>query len=452
MSYHLLEYDDFPECKFFSYLNKGVEYYQNGDFQRAIWEWFAASRLNIVEPVKLEKNSEPIQIKCNIQDVSLLHFAYVIYFNNLSGVAQIEHSDKSQKLMFKKGLLFFIQNLSLEKRIGKYIMERKNDITYDQMKKYIIESKKRKKHIGQFMLEDNLITKQELGDILDQQIIEVVSETLFTREGQIYFTQQTINERPKITYSPLKMAFKAAQRRFDVNNFRKEITDNKVIFRKTPYFDEIETNLREKLNTNELFVLSLIDGFRNIDQIVRFSGASEDSIISILYRLSKIGLIRKIRESAEYEDKEFEEVSRIFELIFDMYKTLHSRLYRELGRRTNQIALNAKTLLDQDKQKLFENVSLDDPKNIKQKTILNNMAHYYPEPEKRFIFIDIFGELFESILDESQRYLGNRITQRMIQDIKTTVANIENLSVNTTYSNQLQKTLKHILNKYSKQT
>ena len=450
MSYHFLEYDDFPESKFFSYLNKGVEYYQNGDFQRAIWEWFAASRLNIVEPVKLEKDDEPVQIKSNIQDVSLLHFTYVIYFNNLSGIAQIKHPDKTQKLMFKKGLLFFIENITLEKRIGKYIMERKNDITYEQMKKNIIESKKQKKHVGQFMLENSLITKQELGDILDQQIIEVVSETLFTDNGELYFKQQPIKEKPKVTYSPLKMAFKAAQRRFDVNNFRKEITDNKVIFRKTPYFDEIETDLREKLNTNELFVLSLIDGFRNIDQIVRFSGASEESIISILYRLSKIGLIRKIRESAEYEDKEFEEVSRIFELIFDMYKTLHARLYRELGRRTNQIALNAKTLLDHDKQKLFENVSLDDPQHMEQKTILNNMAHYYPEPEKRFIFIDIFGELFESILDETQRYLGNRITQGMIQDIKTTVSNIENLSVNTSYSNQLLKTLRHLLSKYSK--
>lgn len=449
MGYSSLKQEDFPECKFFTYLTKGVEYYQDGEYQRAIWEWFAASRLEIAEPLKLVQSDGPVQIKSNLKNISLLHFIYAIYLNNLSGVAQIEHAKKAQKLMFKKGLLCFMENVTQENRIGKYIMEKKQNISHDEMKKYLIESKKRKMRIGQCLLEKEVITQQELADILDQQIIEAVSESLFTRQGEVYFTQKQIKENHNVTYSPLKMAFKAAQRKFDVNNFRKEINDNKAIFRKTPYLGEFENKLREKLNTNELFVLSLIDGFRNIDQLVRFSGANEESIISILYRLSKIGLIRKIRESAEYEDKEFEEVSKILDLLFDIYNTLYSRLYRELGRKTDKMVVKALSLLDQDKQKLFENVPMNTPQQMQKSTILNNMAHYYPEPEKRFIFIEIFGDLFERILEEARKFLGDRITKSMTQVFRTTIANIECLCVNTSYSNQLHNTLIHILRRFS---
>lgn len=448
MSYQLLTQEDFPESNFFTYLKKGVEYYQDGDFQRAIWEWFAASRFDITGTIEIKKDNDPAQLKCNFKNVSFLHFMYAIYLNGLTGIAQLENADKNQTIKYKKGFLCNMENFNPKKRIGKYIIQKRKDISHEQVKKSIIESKKRNIRTGQCMLENNMLTDQELEDILNQQIIESVGEILSRQEGEIYFTQKEVNEKLKKNHSPLKIAFKAAQKRFDVNNFRNEITDNKAIFRKSPHLDELEKKLRDKLSTNEIFLLSLIDGFRNIDQLVRFSGSNEETITSILYRLSKIGLIRKIRETAEYEDKEYEELSKTLDLILDMYTTLHSRLYRQLGRKTDTIVVKAKKRLDQDKQKLLKNVPIETPQDMQQRTILNNMAHYYPEPEKRVVFIEIFGELFESLLDETQRYLGDKITQTLMQDIKTTASNIESLSVQTSYSTQLRNTLMHILHNH----
>jgi len=449
VSHHLLQQEDFPDSQFFSYLKKGIEHYQLGNFQRAIWEWFSASRLNITEPVHLSHKDRPIELKCDLHDVSLLLFFYVIYLNNLSGVAQLRHPDFNQSIVFKNGLLCSLENIDQEKRIGKYIMERKKEISYDDMKKYIIESRKNRKKVGEFMLEKKIVNKQELQDILAQQVQEIASDMFSVREGEALFTQKEIKEKTYVAYAPLKLAFKSAQRRFDVDKFRNEITDNKAIFRKAPHLGELEDKLKKKLNTNELFILSLIDGFRNIDQLVRFSGANEESIVSILYRLSKIGLIRKTRESAEYEDKEFEEVSKILDLLFEMYKNEYFKLYRVLGRKTNEIINDAKNFLDLEKQKLFTDTALDDPERMEKKTILSNMAVYYPDEEKRFLFIDIFGELFDRILYKTNQYLGKKITQSMINDIKKTLSNIESLSVKTNYSKRLTKTFENLLQKHA---
>ncbi len=448
MSYYLLKPNDFPINDFFAYLQRGVRYYQREDFQRAIWEWFSASRFSIVDPIDITHAGEPVQLQCNLEDVSLLFFFYAIYLNKLSGVGQLHHSNTIQNLIFKNGLLCFLENINQEKRIGKYILEKRRDFTYDNLKNYILESRQEGKRVGQFMMEKELLTPQELEDILAQQVLEAVSDTLLTREGEVYFTQREIKERPHVSYSPLKMAFKAAQRRYDVDNFRKEVTDNKAIFRTTPYLGDLEGQLRERLNTNELFILSLIDGFRNIDQLVRFSGANEESIVSILYRLSKIGLIRKTRESAEYEDKEYEEVSKNLGIIFDIYSAMHFKLYQELGRKAQEIVDKARSSLDGDKQNIFEGISLNDPKNMEKNAILGNMGKYFPNEEQRFIFIDIFCELFDNILHEAKRFLGYQLSKRMTDEIKNKITDVENLSNKTIYTERLTIALRDLMQKY----
>jgi len=448
VSYQVIERDDFPKGKFFDHLQKGVEHYQGGHFQRAIWEWFAASRLNVVEPVEVKRGQDGVRLQCDLRDVPLLFFFYAIYLNNLSGVGQLINSSTTQELVFKNGLLSFLENVKREKRIGSYVLEKKQYLSYDKLDDYIRESRRQGKRLGQFLVEKKLLTPQELEDILAQQILEAVSESFFNRDGEVRFIEQQITEQPHVTYSPLKMAFKAAQRRFDVDNFRKEIADNKAIFRTTPYLGELEDKLRGRLNTNELFVLSLIDGFRNIDQIIRFSGANEESIISILYRLSKIGLIRKTKESGEYEDKEYQEVSRMLDLILDIYRMMYEKLYAELGRKGGDIVEKAKEELNLGHQKLFEGVPLDEPKKIEKQTILQNMATYFPKPEQRFIFIEIFGDLFINIIRGSKRFLGDQLTKVTIDEISRTKSDVESFSVKTSYTERMMTMLADLIRRF----
>lgn len=449
MSYQVLERDHFPKGKFFDHVQKGIEHYQGGHFQRAIWEWFAASRLNADEPVQLERAADGrIHLRSNLRDVPLLFVFYAIYLNNLSGIGQLTNGKTKQELVFKNGLLSFLENVRREKRLGNYVLEKKRYLSYEQLDAYIRESRQQGKRVGEYLVEKKLLTPQELEDILAQQILEAVSESFFNREGEVTFSEKTIAEKPVVTYSPLKMAFKAAQRRFDVDNFRKEVSDNKAIFRTTPYLGDLEEKLRGRLNTNELFVLSLIDGFRNIDQLIRFSGANEESILSILYRLSKIGLIRKTKESGEYEDKEYEEISRILDLIFDIYTMMFSKLYSELGRKGQEIVDDAKAELNLGHQKLFEGIPLDNPQAIEKQAVLNNMATYFPKPEQRFIFIEIFGDLLTNIIRRSKRFLGDRLTKATMAEVGRIKADVESFSVKTTYTERMMAVLGDLIRRF----
>ena len=142
-------------------------------------------------------------------------------------------------------------------------------------------------------VEKQIISLKTLKEILTLQILEIVSEVFVWRKSYFLFLQREINEETVVHYDPLKIALIAARRKVTFEYFRKQIPNNKVIFRLSPYIESKKEKIMTQLDANERFIFSLIDGRRNIDQLIKFSGGEEISVINILYRFLKIGWIRK---------------------------------------------------------------------------------------------------------------------------------------------------------------
>lgn len=444
----LLRLNDFPQHSFYEHLARGTEYYRTGQFQRAIAEWVGASRISEVEPVALERSQDRVYFSCDLSETPLLHFLYAVYLNGLTGIGMYQTGETAQRLLFQKGVLAYAESARKDKRIGNYILRRRRDISEQRLEELVREAGRHKKRLGAYLLEQGLLTSKELRDILTLQMVETFSDSLLWNAGHISFLEKPIREQPLLRYSPLKMAFIAAQRRFNVSNFRSEIPNNKVIFRPSPYVGELKERLQHRLNTNELFVLSLIDGFRNIDQLIRFTGADEVSIINILYRLSKMGLIRKTRESGEYEDKEFAEISKILDLMQEMLQVLTSKLFNEIGVKRGEIVENAFEELDGKHQKIFRDVSLNDLERLDKNKILGNMATHFPTPDERLTFIDAFHGLYVNILKELERFLGRKQCREMVQESRRIKSHMEKFSVESPYTERLKTVLEDIINRF----
>jgi len=86
---------------------------------------------------------------------------------------------------------------------------------------------------------------------------------------------------------------------------------------------------------------------------------------------------------------------------------------------------------------------------MQKDTVLSSMAKHYPKAEQRFIFIDIFGELFANILKETKRFLGDRLAKRITNEIERIHWDLQNLSVKTAYTDRLIATLGHMIRGHS---
>jgi hypothetical protein len=444
----VLRKSDFPSNDFFSHIEKGTTYYQNRDFGRAVEEWGAASRLNYGEPIYLRDVEGRIFCGSVIEEVPFLFFLYALFINKTTGVGLIKTEGMSKKVVFRKGNLVFAATTRKEERIGSFILKIRK-LTPEQLETLAGEARAQGKKLGTYLVERKLISAKALQELLTLQVQEILSDSLSWKKGHFYFVEKAIAEESVVNYSPLKGALISAQRGFNFTRFRKEIPDNRIIFRPSPYVEEDKDRISKSLNANEEFVLSLIDGVRNIDQLISFSGTDEVSLMNILYRLSSKGLIRRSKEVGEYEDKEFGEISKILKLLFEIYRLITNELIHEMGVRGKSIIDKAKDDLKASHQVIFINVPLEDPNKLNIGPILRNIASYFPSPNQRFVFMEAFHGLYVNILDELKKFLGTGLTEQTISKIERLKSDIEAFSEDTALKSRSMEILDEIVKKYS---
>lgn len=419
----ILKKNAFPSHTFFQHLEKGTEYYRSKNFERAAEEWSAAKWLNYDVPVELRRLDGRIFCGGYLSEIPFLFFLYAIFSNQVSGVGAIKTKGVAKKLVFNNGKLVRAGTTRREERIGNYILKRGN-FTSDKMMLLLSDAKEQGKRIGRYMVDRGLMSEEALHEILSFQVEEIISDIFFWQKGHFYFLEKPIIREAIVNYDPLNIARIAAQRGFNYNDFRNKIPSNKIIFRPSPYTEGKKDEILKGLNVNHQYIFSLIDGARNIEQLIKYSGADEVSITNILYQLTASGLIRKTREVAEYEDKEFSEVSKILEVFFEVYNLIYQHIYAELGIYVLNIIERSRAHLRNNHASIFLNVALHNPQRLTINSILKNMANHYPDSDQNALFIDAFADLFANVLAETKRYLGTHLTAQTAERIRLESTNI----------------------------
>lgn len=441
----ILKKSAFPSHDFFQHLVKGTAYYQAHNFERAAEEWAAAKWLNYDAPVQLKRLDGRIFCGGYLSEIPFLFFLHALFTNKASGVGVIKTNGVAKNLVFNKGRLVRAGTTRREERIGNFILKRAN-FTSDKMILLLNEAKQQGKRIGRYMVERGLITEDVLHEILSLQVEEIISDIFFWQKGHFYFLEKPIIREAIVNYDPLNVARIAAQRGFNFKDFRNKMPNNKIIFRPSPYTEGKKDEILKGLNVNHQYIFSLIDGARNIEQLIKFSGTDEVSIINILYQLSASGLIRKTKEVAEYEDKEFSEISKILQVLFEVYKIIYKQIYAELGVYVLNIIARSQISLRNNHKNIFIHVALDTPEQLTINSILKNIANHYPESHQRALFIDAFADLFENMLAETKRYFGSRLTAETAERIRVESTNIMRFAKES----ELKMRLLGVLNKITR--
>ena len=419
----ILKKSAFPTHSFFSHLSQGTTFYQNNNFERAAEEWAAARWLKYEDPIRLKRLDGRIFCGGYIHEVPFLFFLYAIFTNGVSGVSAIKTNGVAKNLVFNKGRLVRAGTTRREERIGNYILKR-GDFTSEKMTVLLKDAREQGKRIGRYMVEHGLLSEESLHEILSLQVEEIISDIFFWQTGHFYFLEKSVIHEKVVNYDPLNIARIAAQREFSFNDFRNKIPSNKIIFRPSPYAEDNKSQILKGLNVNHQFIFSLIDGARNIEQLIKFSGSDEVSAIHILYQLNAAGLIRQTKEVAEYEDKEFSEISKILDVLIEIYRTIYEQLFNELGIFALDLVHRSLLNLKNSYAKIYENVPLHTPERITNNAILKNIARYYPESNKTARFMDAFAVLFKNLIDELEKFLGEQLAAETAERIRDRSSNI----------------------------
>jgi hypothetical protein len=410
-----LRLSDFPATKFFMNLFNGTMFFRNKEFDKAITEWERAARLQL-DAKSIKKMPGSVSFWSSLDDVPLVGLLYALCFNAQTGVAIIRNDYAYKEVFFQDGLVVFARTSKSEEKIGNFLLKR-GLMSPFKLESMAAQAKTEGVRLGKYLVMQGLISEGEIREILEFQIKAILCELFSWKNGEFYFSEKEVTEEEVVSYTPLEMALFAARRALDFSTFRKMIPHNKVIFRISPYIEQDKAKVMEELGAKEKFIFSLIDGNRNVDQLITFSGDDELSIMNILYRLVLMGVIKKTKDIGTYEDKEFAEVSTFLITLFRIFRMVVVELSKELGVKANEVVSKAREGLAEGYSKIFDGISMNGDLPLDTSKILRNVSLYYPDPSDRLIFIDCFYELINSIIQEMNRILGMPLTKKAVSEI-----------------------------------
>jgi hypothetical protein len=406
----------FQPSDFYTCLIKGTRFFHSNEYDKAIEEWEKATKLRN-DRAGTATLPHTHDFKGQLGDVPLVGLLDIISSRVQSGVAVVTSDYAYKEIFFKEGWIVFGRTTRSDERIGEFLVKR-GMIRPANLDALANTAKREGVRLGRYLVTNGLLSEKELNELLDFQIREILCDLFSWRQGGFHFTERDVTDEDVIVgYTPLDLALLAARRALDFSTFRKMIPNNKVIFRVPPDIEADKEEAAVKLDANERFIFSLIDGRRSIDQLIKFSGNDEISTIDILYRLMLKGLIKRTKDIASYEDTEFREVSRFLRTFFEISRMISETLNDQLGLQAAEILDRARKNLPDGYRNVFKGIPMDRDTPWDTNKMLRNISLYYPEPSERLVFIDAFSEFITNIMSELSRFLGKLLTKTVIADI-----------------------------------
>ncbi|MBZ4672063.1 DUF4388 domain-containing protein [Deferribacterales bacterium Es71-Z0220] len=246
--------------------------------------------------------------KGNIKEFSLLDVIQLICQSSKTGILEVESEDFAAKVFIREGKLVDIKanTNNFDFKIGNYLVSR-GAITEGDLQIYLEKQKKMPIRLGQILIEEGILTKEQLKQIHTDHLKSNFEKILAIEKGRYEFVPTVVEYNDSdITPISIDSILLDALKNIDevklfkkkisslnliykkINNDSKYTVDNKITSKDNPI---IVKNGRILFNTDAQIVFNNIDGHNTIQKIMSKSALDEVYVLKIIYLLLENNLI-----------------------------------------------------------------------------------------------------------------------------------------------------------------
>ena len=235
-------------------------------------------------------------IRGNLREASLPDVLQLLAMGKKTGCLSVAHRQQFGTIHFERGRISHAAIVNRRDRLGDILV--KHGLISPQALEETItkQAAHPERRIGDILVADGHIQREQLHQYLKHQIEEAVyllftwSQGTFTFEADVKPDPQDVT----VSISPDALLLEGARR----------VDEWSLIEKKIPSFDIVFTLDREHLTTSDATftveqetVLALIDGRRDVAQIVEESGLDDFHVGKALFELATAGFLRKLGRS-----------------------------------------------------------------------------------------------------------------------------------------------------------
>src|SRR4030066_1980308 len=234
-----------------------------------------------------------MSLEGSIKEFGLAEILQLISMQKKSGIVSISHEGESTTLNFDNGQLVFATSIfgGETKRLGE-ILVNSGKLTKKDIEKTLRIQEKTNDKIGAIFVSSGLISTDEVKEALQQQLMDVVFHVLRWKDGYYKFNACEIDYDREFQI-PVQTDFilMEASRMVDEWGYiESKIPSANIIFSQTDKGSEVE-QLFSRLSPDELAIYNLVDGNRDIFDILTISQLGKFPLFRIMLTLMMSGLI-----------------------------------------------------------------------------------------------------------------------------------------------------------------
>jgi hypothetical protein len=230
-------------------------------------------------------------LKGNFDSFYIATILQLLSNDKKTGILRITDGDKGVQVFIKDGTIIYAMGSHSKDQLG-YLLKTNGQITEEQLQECLRISKEKKQALGKILVEKKFITLAELKQFIQKQAENVVFGLFSWDQGEFEYKDTTLSLKGLhiVKLNPMQVILEATRRIDEMSTPKKLIPNDRIIFKLSGKVNNEEEIV---LNEGEWRLLSLLDGSRNIRQIVIESGYDDFQVYKILYSLLLSGRIEK---------------------------------------------------------------------------------------------------------------------------------------------------------------
>ena len=221
----------------------------------------------------------------------------LIYLNDnrFDGKLIVNINGFSKSLFINKGLIAYVVSNdpsdSLDTVIIKYGM-----LTSDVFKDAVEKAKAQQKSVAKYLIENNLLTSEDLIQASGLQIKEVIKNLITANDFAYFLKKDSAPENiPNQKVNPYQVTFDAFLNLEDISWIHKQLGSSKRIFVHSEDFVERYKNIFYSEDTDIL--VTRIDGKTDIETLIKTTGLDTDKVKKILAALFVMNMLKLVSDS-----------------------------------------------------------------------------------------------------------------------------------------------------------
>ena len=206
-----------------------------------------------------------------------------------TGVLELRGSLHTKRVAFHEGRITSIWSSDPREYLGQYLLAF-NRITEEQLRDALATQEDEQQLLGRILVNRQLVTEAEIRRIVQMKVEESVYDTFLWSVGSFEFHDGAGSHQKSMLLSldVTGIVLEGARRLDDWKRIRKIIRGGDAVL--SPISEAIAERL--PLATEDADILSRLDGFKRVDQLVLDMRMPEYKINKLLFDLHEKGLVR----------------------------------------------------------------------------------------------------------------------------------------------------------------